>query len=193
MSTLLFGFRRSLSSCFSTNQTGDALKRMNCALNRRWTMSMRRASANAWNGLGCSGATASSRCIYPSRHYATLNQVIRGCRKSTPALPSAPALYPNPQLRGTCLKVYTTKPKKPNSAQRKVARVRLSNGNVVLAYIPGEGHGLQEHSVVLVRGGRCQDVPGVRYKCVRGKWDLEGVKGRKNARSKYGVKKPQSS
>lgn len=94
-----------------------------------------------------------------------------------------------PQIKGVCLKLFTLKPKKPNSAQRKVAKVKLSNGMIVDAYIPGEGHSLQEHNVVLVRGGRVKDLPGVKYKCVRGKYDLAGVIGRKRGRSKYGTKK----
>jgi small subunit ribosomal protein S12 len=121
---------------------------------------------------------------------ATLNQVIRGCRARPKKTKRSPALTGNPQLRGVCTKVYTVKPKKPNSAIRKVARVRLSNGKVVIAYIPGEGHTLQEHSVVLVRGGRVPDLPGVRYHMVRGALDLAGVVNRRTSRSKYGAKKP---
>lgn len=100
-----------------------------------------------------------------------------------------PALQNSPQKRGVCLRVYTKAPKKPNSAVRKVAKVRLSNGFEVIAYIPGEGHNLQEHSVVLLRGGRTKDLPGVKYKVIRGVYDTQGVKGRKQARSKYGTKK----
>ncbi|KAL1924804.1 mitochondrial 37S ribosomal protein uS12m [Calcarisporiella thermophila] len=122
---------------------------------------------------------------------ATLNQVIRKMRKSTRKPSKSPALDRCYQKKGVCNKVYTTKPKKPNSAQRKVARVKLSNGKVVLAYIPGEGHNLQEHSVVLVRGGRVPDLPGVRYHLVRGTMDLQGVPNRVNSRSKYGTRKPQ--
>ncbi|TIB64756.1 hypothetical protein E3P77_01256 [Wallemia ichthyophaga] len=124
-------------------------------------------------------------------NFATLNQIMRGARKSFPKVSKAPALENNPQKKGVCTKVYTTKPKKPNSAIRKVARVKLSNGRVVRAYIPGEGHNLQEHSVVLLRGGRTQDLPGVRYKIIRGALDFSGVVGRANARSKYGSKKPK--
>jgi small subunit ribosomal protein S12 len=119
---------------------------------------------------------------------ATLNQVIRKCRKSKPKLSKTPALDSCYQRKGVCNKVYTTKPKKPNSAQRKVARVKLTNGKVVTAYIPGEGHNLQEHSVVLVRGGRVPDLPGVRYHLVRGALDLQGVATRTTSRSKYGSK-----
>jgi len=101
----------------------------------------------------------------------------------------SPALKKNPQKKGVCLKVYTRTPKKPNSAIRKVARVRLTNGIDIIAYIPGEGHNLQEHSVVLVRGGRVKDLPGVRYHLIRGVYDLQGILSRKNSRSKYGTKK----
>ena len=104
---------------------------------------------------------------------------------------TAPALKGNPQKRGVCTRVYTTTPKKPNSALRKVARVRLTNGMVVTSYIPGVGHNLQEHSVVLVRGGRVKDLPGVRYTIVRGALDLAGVKDRKQSRSRYGAKRPK--
>lgn len=119
---------------------------------------------------------------------ATLNQVIRKCRKSKKTMSKSPALDGCYQRKGVCNKVYTTKPKKPNSAQRKVARVKLTNGKVVIAYIPGEGHNLQEHSVVLVRGGRVPDLPGVRYHIVRGAMDLQGVATRTTSRSKYGSK-----
>ncbi|KAJ2721366.1 hypothetical protein GGI07_004036 [Coemansia sp. Benny D115] len=121
----------------------------------------------------------------------TLNQVIRGARKKTSTVTKAPALESCPQRKGVCVKVYTTKPKKPNSAVRKVARVRLTSGKTVIAYIPGEGHNLQEHSVVLVRGGRVPDLPGVLYHIVRGALDLQGVQGRLTARSKYGTSKPK--
>ncbi|KAJ1913200.1 hypothetical protein IWQ60_009307 [Tieghemiomyces parasiticus] len=124
------------------------------------------------------------------RGMATLNQVIRGARKLRPNISKSPQLDGCPQKKGVCVKVYTTKPKKPNSAVRKVARVRLSNGNVVVAYIPGEGHNLQEHSVVLVRGGGVPDLPGVRYHLIRGALDLQGVPNRTTSRSKYGTKKP---
>ena len=101
------------------------------------------------------------------------------------------ALNSNPQLKGVCIRVFTRKPKKPNSAQRKLAKVKLSNGMIIDVYIPGEGHNLQEHGVVLVRGGRVKDLPGIRYKCIRGKYDLNGLSKRRNARSKYGAKKPK--
>ena len=119
---------------------------------------------------------------------STVNQLIRGPRRIADAKSKVPALGSSPQKRGVCTRVYTTTPKKPNSALRKVARVRLTNGMEVTTYIPGEGHNLQEHSVVLVRGGRVKDLPGVRYKVVRGTLDAAGVSDRKKARSQYGVK-----
>ncbi|KAJ2064246.1 hypothetical protein GGI17_001131 [Coemansia sp. S146] len=122
---------------------------------------------------------------------ATINQVMRGMRKKIRTGSKAPALDSCPQRKGVCIKVYTTKPKKPNSAVRKVARVRLTNGKTIIAYIPGEGHNLQEHSVVLVRGGRVPDLPGVLYHIVRGALDLQGVQGRATSRSKYGASKPK--
>ncbi len=121
----------------------------------------------------------------------TINQLIRKGRKQLAKKSNAPALKESPQKRGVCTRVYTATPKKPNSALRKVARVRLSNGIEVTAYIPGIGHNLQEHSVVLVRGGRVKDIPGVRYHIVRGTLDAAGVDGRRQARSKYGAKKPK--
>ena len=119
----------------------------------------------------------------------TLNQLVRKGRKSILKKTKAPALTNCPQKRGVCTRVYTTTPKKPNSALRKVARVRLSNGFEVTAYIPGEGHNLQEHSIVSIRGGRVKDLPGVRYHIVRGTYDTSGVEGRTRSRSKYGVKR----
>jgi len=119
----------------------------------------------------------------------TINQLVREGRSRVRAKTKAPALTECPQRRGVCIRVYTTTPKKPNSALRKVARVRLTNGYEVTSYIPGEGHNLQEHSVVLVRGGRVKDLPGVRYHIVRGSLDTTGVEKRKQARSKYGTKK----
>ena len=121
----------------------------------------------------------------------TVNQLIRKGRQQIKAKTKSPALKSCPQRRGVCTRVYTTTPKKPNSALRKVARVRLTSGYEVTCYIPGEGHNLQEHSVVLVRGGRVKDLPGVRYHIVRGVLDTSGVDGRKNARSKYGVRRPK--
>lgn len=119
----------------------------------------------------------------------TLNQLVRSGRKTLTKKTKAPALRNCPQKRGVCTRVYTTTPKKPNSALRKVARVRLTNGFEVTAYIPGEGHNLQEHSIVLIRGGRVKDLPGVRYHIVRGTYDTSGVEDRMWGRSKYGVKK----
>ena len=123
----------------------------------------------------------------------TINQLIRKGRKQPSKKTKAPALRGNPQKRGICTRVYTTTPKKPNSALRKVARVRLTNKMEVICYIPGEGHNLQEHSIVLIRGGRVKDVPGVRYHIIRGTLDTAGVEGRKQGRSKYGVKKPKAA
>lgn len=122
----------------------------------------------------------------------TINQLVRHGRKQVKTKSTAPALKGSPQRRGVCLQVRTTTPKKPNSALRKIARVRLTNGEEVTAYIPGIGHNLQEHSVVLVRGGRVPDLPGVRYHIVRGALDSAGVAQRHQGRSKYGAKRPQS-
>jgi len=121
----------------------------------------------------------------------TINQLIRQGRRSVAKKDKAPALKGSPQKRGVCTRVYTTTPKKPNSALRKVARVRLTNGFEVTSYIPGEGHNLQEHSIVLIRGGRVKDLPGVRYHIVRGTLDAAGVNDRKQSRSKYGAKRPK--
>ena len=121
----------------------------------------------------------------------TINQLIRLSRERVTWKSKAPALQSSPQKRGVCTRVYTTTPKKPNSALRKVARVRLTNGIEVTAYIPGEGHNLQEHSIVMIRGGRVKDLPGVRYHIIRGTLDAAGVADRKQGRSKYGAKKPK--
>ena len=121
----------------------------------------------------------------------TINQLIRKERKRVPTRKKTPALHSCPQRRGVCTRVYTTTPKKPNSALRKVARVRLTNGIEVTAYIPGEGHNLQEHSVVMIRGGRVKDLPGVRYHIIRGTLDTAGVQDRRQGRSKYGAKRPK--
>ncbi|ADC89257.1 ribosomal protein S12 [Thermocrinis albus DSM 14484] len=121
----------------------------------------------------------------------TFNQLVKQGREKKKKKSKAPALQGNPQKRGVCVRVYTVTPKKPNSALRKVARVRLSNGIEVTAYIPGEGHNLQEHSIVLVRGGRVKDLPGVRYKIIRGALDAAGVANRRQSRSKYGTKRPK--
>ena len=121
----------------------------------------------------------------------TINQLVRKGRKAQRQKNKAPALQNNPQKRGVCTRVYTTTPKKPNSALRKVARVRLTNGFEVTAYIGGEGHNLQEHSIVLIRGGRVKDLPGVRYHIIRGTLDASGVDARRQGRSKYGAKRPR--
>lgn len=122
----------------------------------------------------------------------TINQLVRKSRKRQNAKSNVPALEACPQRRGVCTRVYTTTPKKPNSALRKVARVRLTNGQEVTTYIGGEGHNLQEHSVILIRGGRVKDLPGVRYHTVRGTLDTSGVNDRRRGRSKYGTKQPKS-
>lgn len=123
----------------------------------------------------------------------TISQLIRKPRRKVTRKSKSPALKECPQRRGVCTRVYTTTPKKPNSALRKVARVRLSSGYEVTAYIPGEGHNLQEHSIVYVRGGRVKDLPGVRYHIIRGVADTQGVEGRKQGRSKYGAKRPKKT
>ncbi len=123
----------------------------------------------------------------------TINQLIRKPRKKVETKSKVPALESSPQKRGVCTRVYTTTPKKPNSALRKVAKVRVTNGYEVISYIGGEGHNLQEHSVVLLRGGRVKDLPGVRYHMVRGSLDTAGVKDRKQSRSKYGAKRPKEA
>jgi len=123
----------------------------------------------------------------------TINQLIRQGRKNKIDKTDSPALQSCPQRRGVCTRVYTTTPKKPNSALRKVCRVRLTNGHEVTSYIPGIGHNLQEHSIVLIRGGRIKDLPGVRYHTVRGVLDAQGVANRKNGRSKYGTKRPSAA
>ena len=123
----------------------------------------------------------------------TLSQLVKKGRQVLAESSKSPALQGNPQRRGVCVRVYTSTPKKPNSALRKVARVKLTNGIEVTSYIPGEGHNLQEHSIVLIRGGRVKDLPGVRYHIVRGSLDLQGVKDRKQSRSKYGAKRPKKA
>ena len=140
----------------------------------------------SWRGLwlGCFGTYS---------FMPTINQLVRQGREVEKAKSKSPAMQNSPQRRGVCTRVYTTTPKKPNSALRKVAKVRLTNGFEVISYIGGEGHNLQEHSVVLVRGGRVKDLPGVRYHIVRGSLDLQGVKDRKQARSKYGAKRPKKA
>ena len=131
------------------------------------------------------------KLISRSRNLPTINQLVRKGRKQAASKTSSPALQRSPQKRGVCTRVYTSTPKKPNSALRKVARVRLTNGVEVTTYIPGIGHNLQEHSIVLIRGGRVKDLPGVRYHVIRGTLDSAGVDGRKQGRSKYGAKRPK--
>jgi small subunit ribosomal protein S12 len=129
---------------------------------------------------------------FPNRRMPTINQLVRKGRETLEKKSKSPAMRNNPQKRGVCTRVYTTTPKKPNSALRKVARVRLTNGFEVTAYIPGEGHNLQEHSIVLIRGGRVKDLPGVRYHIIRGTLDASGVNDRRQGRSKYGAKRPKA-
>ena len=146
---------------------------------------------------GCFGPTwplAAGRSVTSNGNkllMPTINQLVRQGREAEVTKSKSPAMQNCPQRRGVCTRVYTTTPKKPNSALRKVAKVRLTNGFEVISYIGGEGHNLQEHSVVLVRGGRVKDLPGVRYHIVRGSLDLQGVKDRKQSRSKYGAKRPK--
>jgi small subunit ribosomal protein S12 len=137
----------------------------------------------------CSGGSA----LNDQENMPTINQLLRKPRRKIETKSKVPALGGSPQKRGVCTRVYTTTPKKPNSALRKVAKVRLTNGYEVISYIGGEGHNLQEHSVVLIRGGRVKDLPGVRYHMVRGSLDTAGVKDRKQSRSKYGAKKPKAA
>jgi small subunit ribosomal protein S12 len=145
---------------------------------------------------GCCRGNGYARGFSPpsetkARSVPTINQLIRKPREAQKARNKVPALQASPQKRGVCTRVYTTTPKKPNSALRKVAKVRLVNGFEVIGYIPGEGHNLQEHSVVMIRGGRVKDLPGVRYHIIRGVLDTQGVKDRKQRRSKYGAKRPK--
>jgi len=157
-----------------------------------WRIRLRRASGgrrrtgSGWHDAGRPGRN--QRIQMP-----TINQLVRRGRETATVTNKSPALEECPQRRGVCTRVYTTTPKKPNSALRKVAKVRLTNGFEVISYIGGEGHNLQEHSVVLIRGGRVKDLPGVRYHIVRGSLDLQGVKDRKQARSKYGAKRPKKA
>jgi small subunit ribosomal protein S12 len=136
-------------------------------------------------------ATCALQQKVKARAMPTVNQLIRKPRMQEKKRNTVPALQQSPQKRGVCTRVYTTTPKKPNSALRKVAKVRLTNGFEVIGYIPGEGHNLQEHSVVMIRGGRVKDLPGVRYHILRGVLDTQGVKNRKQRRSKYGAKRPK--
>ena len=142
--------------------------------------------------ITCQLFSSKNKLIYLKKFMPTINQLLRKKRVKQLTRNKVPALQKQPLKRGVCVKVYTTTPKKPNSALRKVARVRLSNGFEVTAYIPGEGHNLQEHSVVLIRGGRVKDLPGVRYHTVRGVLDTSGVAERRQGRSKYGAKRPKN-
>src|SRR5918996_2168135 len=181
--------RRSLARAVSRSTTtvavvGDAPKPRRTTLNSRRSLDPNPLTTYISRSVSDFGRTrTTAQKVMP-----TINQLIRRGRKDVEAKDKAPALRSNPQKRGVCTRVYTTTPKKPNSALRKVARVKLTNGFEVTAYIPGEGHNLQEHSVVLVRGGRVKDLPGVRYKVVRGTLDAGGVSDRRKARSQYGVK-----
>jgi len=151
-------------------------------------------SADARLRIGCGADGTVPRSEFEQQdtdRMPTINQLIRQGRTDKPSRNKVPALEASPQKRGVCTRVYTTTPKKPNSALRKVARVRLTNGFEVTSYIPGEGHNLQEHSVVMIRGGRVKDLPGVRYHIIRGTLDTQGVKDRKQRRSKYGAKRPK--
>jgi small subunit ribosomal protein S12 len=153
-----------------------------------------RAKSEHWDFLGASPRTATkgrAPRLGAKERMPTINQLIRKPRVAQHAKKKVPALQQSPQKRGVCTRVYTTTPKKPNSALRKVAKVRLTNGFEVIGYIPGEGHNLQEHSVVMIRGGRVKDLPGVRYHILRGVLDTQGVKNRKQRRSKYGAKRPK--
>jgi small subunit ribosomal protein S12 len=148
-------------------------------------------SYGVWAGAAGEGCVPPRGPGMEEESLPTLHQLVRKGRERVIQKGTAPALKGSPQKRGVCTRVYTTTPKKPNSALRKVARVRLTNNIEVTAYIPGEGHNLQEHSIVLIRGGRVKDLPGVRYHIIRGALDASGVDGRQNGRSKYGAKKPK--
>jgi len=149
----------------------------------------KRAAACVW--IAVTGDETLEKGIHLEGHMPTFNQLVRKGRKAPNYKTASPALQSCPQRRGVCTRVYTQTPKKPNSALRKVARVRLTNGIEVTTYIPGVGHNLQEHSIVLIRGGRVKDLPGVRYHVVRGTLDATGVANRKQGRSKYGAKRPK--
>ena len=166
-----------------------------CETGERRTHRMRKALFRfaRWNeaapSISCEAGGSGPRIA--GETMPTINQLIRKPRVTQHAKKKVPALQQSPQKRGVCTRVYTTTPKKPNSALRKVAKVRLTNGFEVIGYIPGEGHNLQEHSVVMIRGGRVKDLPGVRYHILRGVLDTQGVKNRKQRRSKYGEKRPK--
>lgn len=160
---------------------------------RRWREVPAFAGTHARGGSQILSTLASVAPPYgeEKKSMPTINQLVRKGRVLQKAKSKVPAMEQNPQKRGVCTRVYTTTPKKPNSALRKVAKVRLTNQREVISYIPGEGHNLQEHSVVLIRGGRVRDLPGVRYHVLRGVLDTQGVKDRKQSRSKYGAKRPK--
>jgi small subunit ribosomal protein S12 len=164
-------------------------KELNIAQHARRQSAVRRLRLRAFS------VEQSNRGVFSQRKVKgfmpTINQLIRKGREPQKAKSKVPAMEQNPQKRGVCTRVYTTTPKKPNSALRKVAKVRLTNQREVISYIPGEGHNLQEHSVVLIRGGRVRDLPGVRYHVLRGVLDTQGVKDRRQSRSKYGAKRPK--
>src|SRR2546428_11979685 len=148
--------------------------------------------SSGWQGLRPSRPLLCEKTLF-RRFMPTVNQLVRKGRQTTKAKTKSPELAGAPQKRGVCTRVYTNTPRKPNSALRKVARVRLTNGVEVGAYIPGEGHNLQEHSIVMIRGGRVKDLPGVRYHIIRGTLDAAGVNERKQSRSKYGAKRPKEA
>ena len=150
-------------------------------------------ASGGWTQFRENGCGRAERPHEMDTRMPTINQLVRKGRVAPVSKSKVPALKQSPQKRGVCTRVYTTTPKKPNSALRKVAKVRLTNGFEVISYIGGEGHNLQEHSVVLIRGGRVKDLPGVRYHMVRGSLDTAGVKDRKQGRSKYGAKKPKAA
>ncbi len=155
-----------------------------------WEVAGREAAGyHRWSQAVDPSVRTGQRATQRREQVPTIQQLVRKGRQDKSAKSKTPALKGSPQRRGVCTRVYTTTPKKPNSALRKIARVRLSSGIEVTAYIPGVGHNLQEHSIVLVRGGRVKDLPGVRYKIIRGSLDTQGVKGRQQARSRYGAKK----
>ena len=179
-----------------TGRSSDLRQRAGCDAASPRARMARRARASAWGRESFFEDTPGWRQtvlgeVTPDRDMPTISQLVRQGRKKIVTKTKSPALQVSPQKRGVCVRVFTQTPKKPNSALRKVARVRLTNGIEVTTYIPGVGHNLQEHSLVLIRGGRVKDLPGVRYHVVRGTLDAVGVQGRKQGRSKYGAKRPK--
>jgi small subunit ribosomal protein S12 len=166
------------------------VSRVGPAVRRRPGLRLRRERTTPHDPLRLTLAKMSPTTV-KSTSMPTINQLVRKGREPQKTKSKVPAMEQNPQKRGVCTRVYTTTPKKPNSALRKVAKIRLTNAREVISYIPGEGHNLQEHSVVLIRGGRVRDLPGVRYHVLRGVLDTQGVKDRKQSRSKYGAKRPK--